>query len=62
MLKAPAAGLVTQSTARVGAGPSPADEPLFRIMVDNEIELEADVPSIHVPKLKAQESSRMAPS
>jgi hypothetical protein len=42
-LTAPAAGLVTQSTASVGAGPSPRGEPLFRIMIDNEIELEADV-------------------
>ncbi len=58
-LKAPAAGLVTQSTASVGAVPSPRGEPLFRIMVDNEIELEADVPSIHVPKLKSPETARI---
>jgi multidrug efflux pump subunit AcrA (membrane-fusion protein) len=58
-LKAPAAGLVTQSTASVGAVPSPRGEPLFRIMIDNEIELEADVPSIHVPKLKSAETARI---
>jgi multidrug efflux pump subunit AcrA (membrane-fusion protein) len=57
-LKAPAAGIVTQSTASVGA-PSPSGGPLFRIMIDNEIELEADVPSIHVPKLKSQETARI---
>ena len=58
-LRAPAAGLVTQSTASVGAGPSPTGEPLFRITIDNEIEVEADVPSIHVPKLKSQETARI---
>jgi RND family efflux transporter MFP subunit len=39
--------------------PSPRGEPLFRIMIDNEIELEADVPSIHVPKLKSAETARI---
>jgi multidrug efflux pump subunit AcrA (membrane-fusion protein) len=58
-LKAPAAGLVTHSAASAGAVPSPRGEPLFRIMIDNEIELEADVPSIHVPKLKSQETARI---
>ena len=55
VLKSPAAGLVTRSTAMVGAVASVAmrAEPLFRIMINNEIELEVDVPSIHVPKLKA---------
>jgi multidrug efflux pump subunit AcrA (membrane-fusion protein) len=51
-LRAPAAGLVTRSTAMVGAVASPRAEPLFRIMVNGEIELEVEVPSIHVPKLK----------
>jgi multidrug efflux pump subunit AcrA (membrane-fusion protein) len=58
-LTAPSAGLVTQSTASVGAVASPRGEPLFRIMIDNEIELEADVPSIHVPKLKSGETARI---
>jgi multidrug efflux pump subunit AcrA (membrane-fusion protein) len=58
-LKAPVAGLVIQSTASVGAVPSPRGEPLFRIMIDSEIELEAEVPSIHVPKLKSLETARI---
>jgi RND family efflux transporter MFP subunit len=33
-------------------------EPLFRIAVDNAIELEADVPSIHVPALAAGQTAR----
>jgi multidrug efflux pump subunit AcrA (membrane-fusion protein) len=51
-LRAPAAGVITRSTAMVGAMASPQGEPLFRIMVNGEIELEVEVPSIHIPKLK----------
>jgi multidrug efflux pump subunit AcrA (membrane-fusion protein) len=59
-LKAPAAGVVTRSTAVVGATASPvSSEPLFRIAVDNEIELEAEVPSIHVPVLSAGQTARV---
>jgi multidrug efflux pump subunit AcrA (membrane-fusion protein) len=53
VLKSPAAGLVTRSTAMIGAVASQRAEPLFRIMINNEIELEVEVPSIHVPKLRA---------
>ena len=56
-LKAPRAGLVTRSTAAIAATASPVPgEPLYRIAVDNEIELEADVPSIHVPVLASGQS------
>jgi HlyD family secretion protein len=59
-LRASATGVVTQSTAVVGATSSAMPgEPLFRIAVDNEIELEADVPSIHVPELGAGQSARV---
>jgi multidrug efflux pump subunit AcrA (membrane-fusion protein) len=58
-LRAPVAGLVTRSTARVGAMASLQAEPLFRIMVDGEVELEVEVPSLHVPKLKAGETARI---
>ena len=34
-------------------------EPLFRIAVDNEIELEAEVPSIHVPTLAPGQTARI---
>jgi multidrug efflux pump subunit AcrA (membrane-fusion protein) len=59
-LRAPAAGVVTRSTAVVGATASAMPtEPLFRIAVDNEIELEADVPSIHVPSLSSGQTTRV---
>jgi HlyD family secretion protein len=58
-LRAPAAGVITRSTAMVGATASPMAEPLFRIAVDNEIELEAEVPSIHVPTLAPGQTARI---
>jgi multidrug efflux pump subunit AcrA (membrane-fusion protein) len=50
-LKAPAAGLVTEVRTVVGAPASPQAGPMFRIAIGNELELEAEVPSVHLPKL-----------
>jgi len=59
-LRAPAAGTITRSTAEVGGTASPMlSEPLFRIAVDSEIELEAEVPSIHVPALNRDQTARV---
>jgi multidrug efflux pump subunit AcrA (membrane-fusion protein) len=61
-LRAPAAGLVMKSTARIREMASPQAEPLFQIVVDNEIELEAQIPSIHIAKLKSGEIARVTVS
>jgi multidrug efflux pump subunit AcrA (membrane-fusion protein) len=59
-LKAPAGGVVLQSSAVVGAAASAMlREPLFTIAVDNEIELEAEVPSIHLPNLSPGQRARI---
>src|SRR5471030_2637168 len=50
-LRAPAAGLVTEVRTIAGAPASPQAGPMFRISVNNEIELEAEVPSVHLLKL-----------
>jgi multidrug efflux pump subunit AcrA (membrane-fusion protein) len=50
-LRAPAAGLVTEVRTIVGAPASPQAGPMFRIAVNNEVELDAEVPSVHLPKL-----------
>ena len=57
-LKATAAGVVIRSAAAVGATASPA-EPLFRLAVDGEIELEAEIPSIHAPLLSPGQAARV---
>jgi HlyD family secretion protein len=58
-LKAPAAGTVTRATAVLGATANPRADPLFKIAMDGEIELEAEIPSIHVPKLAPGQTARI---
>lgn len=58
-LRAPAAGRIIQSTARAGSFASPQLGPLFRIAIDNEIELDAEVPYVHVLKLTAGVTARI---
>jgi multidrug efflux pump subunit AcrA (membrane-fusion protein) len=50
-LRASAAGQVIQINTIVGAPASPQAGPIFRIAVNNEIELDAEVPSVHMLKL-----------
>jgi len=59
VIRSPVAGLVIQSNAVVGATASARAGPLFRIAVDGEIELVAEVPSIYVPKLETSQSVRI---
>ena len=47
-LRAPAAGLVTEVRTAVGAPASPQAGPMFRIAVNNEVEIDAEVPAVHV--------------
>src|SRR5258708_23790287 len=47
-LRASAAGQVIQVNTIVGAPASPQAGPIFRIAVNNEIELDAEVPSVHM--------------
>jgi len=50
-LRAPAAGLVTQINTIAGAPASSQAGPMFRIAVNNDIEMDAEVPSVHMLKL-----------
>ena len=59
-LRAPAAGLVTQVNTIVGAPASPQAGPMFRIAVNNEIELDAEVPGIHMLKLNPGATTRIS--
>lgn len=59
-LKSPAAGTVIRTTAVVGKMPSPMDaEPLYRIAIDGEMELEAEIPSARVPEISAGQTVRV---
>jgi multidrug efflux pump subunit AcrA (membrane-fusion protein) len=59
-LRAPAAGLVTEVRTIIGAPASPQAGPMFRISVNNEIELDAEVPSVHVLKLNPGATVRIS--
>jgi multidrug efflux pump subunit AcrA (membrane-fusion protein) len=59
-LRAPAAGLVTQVNTIVGAPASPQAGPMFRIAVNNDIDLDAEVPAFHMMKLNPGATVRIS--
>jgi multidrug efflux pump subunit AcrA (membrane-fusion protein) len=59
-LRAPAAGLLTEVRTVVGAPASPQAGPMFRIAVNNEIELDAEVPAVHMLKLNPGATVRIS--
>ena len=59
-LRAPAPGLVTEVRTIVGAPASPQAGPMFRIAVNNEIELDAQVPAVHMTKLSTGATVRIS--
>jgi multidrug efflux pump subunit AcrA (membrane-fusion protein) len=59
-LRAPAAGLVTAVRTVAGAPASPQGGPMFRIAINNEIELDAEVPAVHVLKLNPGATVRIS--
>ncbi len=59
-LRAPAAGLLTQINTIVGASASPQTGPMFRIAVNNELDLDAEVPAVHMMKLNPGATVRIS--
>jgi HlyD family secretion protein len=51
-VKAPADGIVSRRDARIGAMAAGAAEPLFRIIANGEIELDAEVPEAQLSRLQ----------
>lgn len=51
-VRAPAAGIVSRRAAKVGAVASMAAEPLFRLIADGDIELEAEAPDLRISEIK----------
>ena len=58
-LRAPVAGVVSRRAARLGAVVMGAGDPLFRIIQDGAIELEADVPETALAKLRPGQPARI---
>lgn len=59
-LRAPAAGFVTEVRTMVGALASPQAGPMFRIAVNSELELDAEVPGVHLLKLNPGATVRIS--
>jgi multidrug efflux pump subunit AcrA (membrane-fusion protein) len=59
-LRAPAPGLLTEVKTIVGAPASPQAGPMFRIAVNNEVELDAQVPAVHMLKLNPGATVRIS--
>ena len=51
-IRAPAGGIVSRKSARIGAAASAAGEPLFRIIANGEIELEGEITETQLPRLR----------
>ncbi|MHC2466931.1 efflux RND transporter periplasmic adaptor subunit [Bradyrhizobium embrapense] len=60
VLRAPAAGLVTEVRTAPGAPASPQAPPMFKISVNNEIELDAEVPGFQLLKLNPGANVRIS--
>ena len=63
-IKAPRAGIVSRRTARLGAMASmlPQTDPLFRIIADGAVELEAQVAEVELPRLKLGQAVAILPA
>lgn len=58
-VKAPADGIVSRRTARVGAIAGSASEPLFRIIERGEIELDAEISETEIGKVAAGQKAKI---
>ena len=58
-LRAPVAGRISRRIARQGAVVAGAGDPLFRIVRDDAVELEADVPELLLAKLRQGQPARI---
>lgn len=62
-IKAPKAGIVSRRNAKLGAmATMAAAEPLFKIIADGAIELEADVAEVELPNLKVGQAVAVTPA
>ena len=61
-VKAPAAGLVSRRSARVGGVASMAAESMFKIIADGDVELEAEVPDFRLQKVRAGQTAIILPA
>jgi len=62
-IKAPAGGVISRRSARLGAiAPMASSEPLFRIIADGAVELQADVAEVELPNLAIGQKVAVTPA
>ena len=61
-IKAPKAGLISRRSAKLGAVASGVGEPLFRIIADGEIELEAEIADVNLPRVTPGQAVMVTPA
>lgn len=61
-IKAPAAGIISRREAKLGALVSPGGEPLFRIIGNGTIEVEAAVPETALARLRVGQPAQVRPA
>lgn len=61
-IKAPVGGIVSRRTARIGAMAAMASDPLFRIIADGAIELEADVAETTLARVSVGQKGEVYPA
>lgn len=59
-IKSTVDGIISRRTARVGALATAAAEPLFRIITNGEVELEAEVPETQLGKIRMEQIARVS--
>jgi HlyD family secretion protein len=58
-IKTPTAGIVSRRNARLGAVATATGDPLFRIIAQGEVEMQAEVPEIYMPKMNVGTPARI---
>lgn len=62
-IRAPAPGIISRRSAKLGAmAPVAATEPLFRIIADAAVELEAEVAEVELPRLRLDQPVKVMPA
>jgi multidrug efflux pump subunit AcrA (membrane-fusion protein) len=59
IVRSPAAGIINYRMIRLGMTASARADPLFRIIVNGEVELQGDVPATRIAKLAAGQTARV---
>jgi HlyD family secretion protein len=58
-IKAPTAGVVSRRNAKLGAVAAAVGDPMFRMIAKGEVEMQADVPEVYMPKMTPRMSARI---